>query len=107
MLSSFLRHDLLRGSLDFKIGSASDAHQGDALCLRLETVRHLAAGVGKLDHDLLVQPNVHFRPSRAQELERADTNRCVASDARLASTPTPQDDVQQKPSQDDFKGASR
>jgi hypothetical protein len=35
-------------------------HQGDALHLGLETVRHLAAALGKLDHDLLVQPDVHF-----------------------------------------------
>src|SRR5215467_14347610 len=28
---------------------------------RLETVRHLAAALGKLCHDLLVQPYVHFR----------------------------------------------
>src|SRR5215831_18219355 len=41
----------------------------------------------------------------AQKLERADT--CVPSGARLASTPTPQDDARQKPLQDDFKGASR
>jgi hypothetical protein len=35
-------------------------HQGDALHLGLETVRHLAAALGKLCHDLLVQPDVHF-----------------------------------------------
>ena len=26
-----------------------------------ETIRHLATGLGKLRHDLLVQPHVHFR----------------------------------------------
>src|SRR5262249_36212904 len=35
----------------------------------------------------------------AQKLERADTYRCVPSGARLASTPTPQDDARQTPSQ--------
>ena len=41
----------------------------------------------------------------AQTMERVDTR--VPSGARLASTPTPQDDARQKPLQDDFKGASR
>jgi len=39
----------------------------------------------------------------AQTMERIDTR--VPSGARLASTPTPQDDARQKPLQDDFKGA--
>jgi hypothetical protein len=43
----------------------------------------------------------------AQKLERADTYRCVPSGARLAWTPTPQDDAVPKPSQDEFKAASR
>src|SRR5262249_58238155 len=35
--------------------------------LCLETVRHLAAALGKLCHDFLVQPDVHFR----RAIERA------------------------------------
>src|SRR5262245_34795417 len=31
----------------------------ELLCL--QTIRHLAAALGKLCHDLLVQPEVHFR----------------------------------------------
>jgi len=40
------------------------------LCLCLETIRHLATGLGELCHDLLVQPDVHFR--------RAIESACVA-----------------------------
>jgi len=43
----------------------------------------------------------------AQKLERADIYRCVPSGTRLAWTPTPQDDAVPKPSQDEFKAASR
>ena len=62
MWSSFLRHEICSKAVwNFKIGSARDAHQGDALRLCLEAIRHLATGLGKLCHDLLVQPDIHFR----------------------------------------------
>jgi hypothetical protein len=54
--------------------------------------------------NMMLQMADHWMQT-AQKLERADT--CVPSGARLASTPTPQDDARQKPLQDDFKGASR
>jgi hypothetical protein len=54
--------------------------------------------------NMMLQMADHWMQT-AQTMERVDT--CVPSGARLASTPTPQDDARQKPLQDDFKGASR
>jgi len=54
--------------------------------------------------NMMLQMADHWM-QRAQTMERVDT--CVPSGARLASTPTPQDDARQKALQDDFKGASR
>ena len=51
--------------------------------------------------NMMLQMADHWMKT-AQTMERVDT--CVA---RLASTPTPQDDARQKPLQDDFKCASR
>jgi hypothetical protein len=44
-----------------------DRTGGDRFHLCLETVRYFAAGLGELYHDLLVQPDVHFR----RAIERA------------------------------------
>src|SRR6266699_1851761 len=72
-----------------------------AQCLRW------AARAKREEHkNMMLQMADHWMQT-AQKLERADTYRCVPSGARLASTPTPQDDAREKPSQDDFKGASR
>jgi|SRR6516162_8395569 hypothetical protein len=72
-----------------------------AQCLRW------AARAKREEHkNMMLQMADHWMQT-AQKLERADTYRCVPSGARLASTPTPQDDARQKPSQDDFKGANR
>jgi hypothetical protein len=69
-----------------------------AQCLRW------AARAKREEHkNMMLQMADHWMQT-AQKLERADTYRCVPSGARLASTPTPQDDARQKPSQDDFKG---
>src|SRR6516162_5507247 len=54
--------------------------------------------------NMMLQMADHWMQT-AQTMERVDTR--VPSGARLASTPTPQDDARQKPLQDDFKGASR
>ena len=54
--------------------------------------------------NIMLQMADHWMQT-AQARERVDA--CVPSGARLASTPTPQDDARQKPLQDDFKGASR
>jgi hypothetical protein len=54
--------------------------------------------------NIMLQMADHWMQT-AQTRERVDA--CVPSGARLASTPTPQDDARQKPLQDDFKGASR
>src|SRR5262249_50151887 len=43
-----------------KYDPADDGHVLPPFKLCLETVRHLAAALGKLCHDLLVQPDVHF-----------------------------------------------
>jgi hypothetical protein len=70
-----------------------------AQCLRW------AARAKREEHkNMMLQMADHWMQT-AQTLERVDT--CVPSGARLASTPTPQDDARQKPLQDDFKGASR
>jgi len=72
-----------------------------AQCLRW------AARAKRKEHkNIMLQMADHWIQT-AQKLERADTYRCVPSGARLASTPAPRDDARQKPSQDDFKGASR
>ena len=72
-----------------------------AQCLRW------AARAKREEHkNMMLQMADHWMQT-AQKLERVDTYRCVPSDARLASMPTPQDDARQKPAQDDFKGASR
>src|SRR5262249_18531090 len=44
-----------------KYNPADNGHVLPPFELCLETVRHLAAALGKLCHDLLVQPDVHFR----------------------------------------------
>ena len=54
--------------------------------------------------NMMLQMADHWMKT-AQTMERVDTR--VPSGARLASTPTPQDDARQKPLQDDFKCASR
>ena len=56
--------------------------------------------------NMMLQMADHWMQT-AQKLERADTYRCVPSGARLASTPTLQDDARQKPWQHNFKAASR
>jgi len=67
-----------------------------AQCLRW------AARAKREEHkNLMLQMAYHWMQT-AQKLERA-----VPSGARLASTPTPQDDARQKPLQNDFKSASR
>jgi hypothetical protein len=72
-----------------------------AQCLRW------AARAKREEHkNIMLQMADHWMQT-AQKLERADTFRCVRSGARLASTTTLQDDARQKPSQDDFKCASR
>ena len=69
-----------------------------AQCLRW------AARAKREEHKNMMLQMAHRWMQTAQKLERADTYRCVPSGARLVSTPTPQDDARQKPSQDDFKG---
>src|SRR5215471_21168210 len=70
-----------------------------AQCLRW------AARAKREEHkNMMLQMADHWMQT-AQTMERVDTR--VPSGARLASTPTPQDDARQKPLQDDFKGASR
>jgi hypothetical protein len=72
-----------------------------AQCLRW------AARAKRKEHkNMMLQMADHWMQT-AQELERADTYRRVPSGARLESTPTPQDDARRKPSQHNFKGASR
>src|SRR5262249_45924943 len=71
-----------------------------AQCLRW------AARAKREEHkNVMLQMADHWMQT-AQKLERTDTYRYVPPGARLASTPTPQDDARQKPSQGNFKGAS-
>jgi hypothetical protein len=69
-----------------------------------QCLRWAARAKREAHKNMMLQMADHWMQT-AQTLERVDT--CVPSGARLASTPTPQDDARQKPLQDDFKGASR
>src|SRR5262249_9938706 len=44
-----------------KYNPADNGHVPPPFELCLETIRHLSAALGKLCHDLLMQPDVHFR----------------------------------------------
>jgi hypothetical protein len=79
--------------------SAKEYRDFAAQCLRW------ASRAKREEHkNMMLQMADHWMKT-AQTMERVDTR--VPSGARLASTPTPQDDARQKPLQDDFKGASR
>jgi len=71
-----------------------------AQCLRW------AARAKHEEHQNMMRQMADHWMQTAQKLERANTYRCVPSGAHLA-TPTPQDDARHKPSQHDFKNASR
>ena len=53
-----LKH--LRAVLIFVLVSGADRNQ-NAISLRLEAIRYLAAALGELGHNLFVQPGVHLR----------------------------------------------
>ena len=77
--------------------SAKEYRDFAAQCLRW------ASRAKREEHkNMMLQMADHWMQT-AQTMERIDTR--VPSGARLASTPTPQDDARQKPLQDDFKGA--
>jgi hypothetical protein len=79
--------------------SAKEYRDFAAQCLRW------ASRAKREEHkNMMLQMADHWMKT-AQTMERVDTR--VPSGARLASTPTPQDDARQKPLQDDFKCASR
>ena len=72
-----------------------------AQCLRW------AARAKREEHQNMMRQMADHWMQTAQKLERANTYRCVPSGAHLAATPAPQDDARHKPSQHDFKNASR
>jgi len=71
-----------------------------------QCLRWAARAKSEEHKNIMVQMADHWIQT-AQKLERTETFRCVRSGARLASTTTLQDDARPRPSQDEFKAASR